>query len=91
MMNFRGNRVSLVALEALVDGLEGVQQSRFRPDSHEDDAPAELLIIAEPNADPKRIRMAALRTVEPRGLVRSITFVDDLPTTRSGKAIRHSL
>lgn len=88
MMNFRGNRVSLPAIEALVNGLDGVQQSRLRPDSREEDAAAELLIIAEPGAERKPIRMAVLRTIVPKGLVRQITFVDDLPTTRSGKAIR---
>lgn len=88
MMNFRGNRVSLLAIEAQVDGIDGVLKCRLRPDSREEDAPAELLIIAEPGADQKPIRMAALRTVVPKGLVRQITFVDELPTTRSGKAIR---
>lgn len=88
MMNFRGNRVSLPAVEALIDGIDGVLQSRLRPDSREEDAPAELLIVAEPGAEQKPIRMAVLRTVAPKGLVRQITFVDHLPTTRSGKAIR---
>lgn len=88
MMNFRGNRVSLPAVEALINGLDGVQQSRLRPDSREEDAPGELLIVAEPGAEQKPIRMAVLRAVVPKGLVRQITFVDDLPTTRSGKAIR---
>lgn len=64
-------------------------QSRLRPDSREEDAPAELLIVAEPGAEQKPIRMSVLRTVVPKGLVRQITFVDHLPTTRSGKAIRH--
>ncbi len=89
MMNFRGNRVALPAVESLVDGIAGVLQSRLRPDSRADDAPAELLIVPAPDADRKAIRMAVLRTVVPRGLVRQISFVDDLPTTRSGKAIRH--
>ncbi|GAA0335747.1 class I adenylate-forming enzyme family protein [Micropruina glycogenica] len=88
MMNFRGNRVSLPAVEALIDGIDGVRQSRLRPDSREEDTPAELLIVAEPGAEQKPIRMAVLRTVVPKGLVRQITFVDHLPTTRSGKAIR---
>lgn len=89
MMNFRGNRVSLPAVEALVNGLEGVQNSRLRPDSPEEDSPAQLMIVAEHGADENRIRMAVLRSVVPRGLVRQIAFVDDLPITRSGKAIRH--
>lgn len=89
MMNFRGNRVSLVAVEAVVDGLEGVRQSRLCPDARQEDASAELLIVAEPSAEQKLLRMDVLRAVVPRGLVRRITFVDDLPTTRSGKAIRH--
>lgn len=89
MMNFRGNRVSLPAVEALIDDIDGVLQSRLRPDSREEDAPAELLIVAEPGAEQKPIRMSVLRTVVPKGLVRQITFVDHLPTTRSGKAIRH--
>lgn len=88
MMNFRGNRVSLPSVEALVNGIAGVRESRLRPDSREEDAPAELLIVAEQGAEQKPIRMAVLRTVVPKGLVRQITFVDDLPTTRSGKAIR---
>jgi acyl-coenzyme A synthetase/AMP-(fatty) acid ligase len=47
-----------------------------------------LLIVAEEGADEKAIRRRALATVTPKGLLRQVTFVTDLPRTRSGKPLR---
>lgn len=88
MMNFRGNRVSVVAIEAVVDRIDGVRESRLQPDSADEDAQGELLIEPEPDADRKAIRRGVLGTVTPKGIIRAISFVDELPRTRSGKALR---
>jgi acyl-coenzyme A synthetase/AMP-(fatty) acid ligase len=88
MMNFRGNRVSVVSVEAVVCLIEGVQDARLQPDAHVEDAQGVLLIVAEEGADEKAIRRRALATVTPKGLLRQVTFVTDLPRTRSGKPLR---
>lgn len=88
MMNFRGNRVSVVSVEAVVCLIEGVQDARLQPDAHVEDAQGELLIVADEGADERAIRRLALAAVTPKGLLRQVTFVTDLPRTRSGKPLR---
>lgn len=89
MMNFRGNRVSLPSIEARINSVPGVAESRLKLDSEAEDALAELLLVLAPDADPHEVKRLALRAVVPRGLIGRVSFVTDLPKTRSGKAIRH--
>lgn len=87
MLNFRGNRVSLVEQEARLAAIPGVHEARLVPDSEAEDAQCRALLVA-PGADPGPIRRIALRVVEPRGLIRELTFVEQVPSTRTGKPIR---
>jgi acyl-coenzyme A synthetase/AMP-(fatty) acid ligase len=91
MHNFRGNRVSLVALESRVADVPGVLEARVQPDRAEEDSPCVLRLVLAAGADPGAVRLAALAAVEPRGLIREVLVVDRLETTRSGKAIRRPL
>lgn len=89
MMNFRGNRVSVVRVEAQAMRIEGVIDARAVPDSREEDAQCTLRLVLSETTDPSRVRRDVIAVVEPRGIVRTVEFVDDLPKTRSGKAIRY--
>lgn len=91
MHNFRGNRVSLPAVEARVAQVPGVLEARLRPDSADEDALCVLLVVLAADADLAAVRRAALAAVAPRGLVREVEVVDRLPVTRSGKAVRRTL
>ncbi|OJV83418.1 MAG: hypothetical protein BGO37_09085 [Cellulomonas sp. 73-92] len=88
MHNFRGNRVSLVAVEARVAEVPGVLEARVQPDTAEEDSACVLRLVLAPGADAGPARRLALAAVEPRGLVRDVQVVDHLETTRSGKAVR---
>ena len=90
MLNFRGNRVSLVVVEAAAARIEGVLDVRAVPDSREEDAQCVLEVVAAPGIDRAVIKKALLRVVEPRGLIRAVEFVEVLQTTRSGKPLRRS-
>lgn len=91
MMNFRGNRVSIVRLEALAMRVDGVLDARAVPDSRAEDAQCTLRLVASPDADRSAVKRGVAAAVEPRGIVRAIVFVADLPKTRSGKAIRYAV
>ena len=88
MMNFRGHRCSILAVEASVNAVEGVDESRLIPDSADEDAQAELRIVPAPDLDQRDLKRRVLAVVTPPGLVRTVTFVTDLPRTASGKPIR---
>jgi acyl-coenzyme A synthetase/AMP-(fatty) acid ligase len=88
MLNFRGNRVSAVAVEARVMELEGVQDARLVPDARDEDAQCVLSLITTPGSDHHKLRREVLRVVVPRGMVREVEFVDHLGVTRSGKPLR---
>jgi acyl-coenzyme A synthetase/AMP-(fatty) acid ligase len=88
MHNFRGNRVSLVAVEARVSEVPGVLEARVQPDTAEEASACVLRVVLAPGADAVPARRLALAAVEPRGLVRDVQVVDQLETTRSGKAVR---
>lgn len=90
MLNFRGNRVSLIEQEARLGTVAGIQEGRVVPDSSEEDAQCVLNIVAVDGFDRREVKWAAINAVEPRGLVREVVFVDHLETTRSGKPIRRS-
>jgi acyl-CoA synthetase (AMP-forming)/AMP-acid ligase II len=88
LMNFRGNRVSVVSVEASTMQIAGVLDARLKPDSRDEDAQCTLRVIATAEAEQHVIRREIVRTVMPKGLIREITFVDALEKTRSGKPIR---
>jgi acyl-coenzyme A synthetase/AMP-(fatty) acid ligase len=88
MLNFRGNRVSAVAVEARVMELDGVQDARLVPDARDEDAQCVLSLITAPGSDRHWLRREVLRVVVPRGMVREVEFVDHLGVTRSGKPLR---
>ena len=88
LMNFRGNRVSVVSVEATVILIPAVLDARLTPDSRDEDAQCSLRVVAQVDGSPEKIRREILRTVTPKGLIREITFVKELERTRSGKAHR---
>lgn len=88
MLNFRGNRVSLPLIEGMATSVPDVTAARFIPDSPDDDARGVMLVVPRAAADLAAIRQQIQRVVVPRGLIASIEFVADLPTTRTGKPIR---
>jgi acyl-coenzyme A synthetase/AMP-(fatty) acid ligase len=88
MLNFRGNRISAVAVEANVVALDGVRDARLIPDSRDEDAQCALRVIASDDADRSRLRREILRVIAPRGLVRNVRFVERLEFTHSGKPSR---
>lgn len=88
LMNFRGNRVSVVSVEARVNLIAAVLDSRLTPDSRSEDAQCALRVVAQADAPLDELRREIIRTVTPKGLIREITFVDVLARTRSGKPIR---
>lgn len=88
MMNFHGNRLSIVAVESTVMRVPGVLDARLTPDSRREDSPCTLRVIAHPEVDPDRLRKRIANAVVPRSLIREITFVATLEATRSGKPIR---
>jgi acyl-coenzyme A synthetase/AMP-(fatty) acid ligase len=88
LMNFRGNRVSVVSVEATVILLAAVLDARLTPDSRDEDAQCTLRVVAHADAHRDELRREIIRTVTPKGLIREITFVEALERTRSGKPIR---
>jgi len=88
IMNFRGNRVSVVAVEATVMKIAGVLDAALTPDAGDEDAQGNLQVVTLADADHTEIRLAIIRTVKPKGLVREIAFVEALERTRSGKITR---
>jgi len=88
VMNFRGNRLSVVSVEAAVMQLTGVLDARLKPDLLNEDAQCSLRVVALADANRAEIRREIIRTITPKGLIREITFVETLEKTRSGKAIR---
>jgi acyl-coenzyme A synthetase/AMP-(fatty) acid ligase len=88
LMNFRGNRVSVVSVEAVVLLVAAVLDARLTPDSRDEDALCRLQVVAAVGAPREAIRRDIIRTVAPKGLIREITFVDVLERTRSGKPTR---
>jgi acyl-coenzyme A synthetase/AMP-(fatty) acid ligase len=87
VMNFRGNRVSVVSVEATVMQIACVLDARLKPDSRNEDAQCSLRVVAQPRA-PWGASPGDHREVTPKGLIREITFVQTLEKTRSGKPIR---
>lgn len=87
-MNFRGNRVSVVSVEATVVQIGAVLDARLTPDSRDEDAQCTLQVVAQPDTPRDELRREIIRTLTPKGLIRKITFVDALERTRSGKPIR---
>jgi acyl-coenzyme A synthetase/AMP-(fatty) acid ligase len=88
VMNFRGNRVSVVSVEATMMQMTGVLDARLKPDSRNEDTQCTLRVVAEADAHRGELRREIIRTVTPKGLIREITFVEELEKTRSGKPIR---
>jgi acyl-coenzyme A synthetase/AMP-(fatty) acid ligase len=88
LMNFRGNRVSVVSVEAAVILITGVLDARLTPDSRDEDAQCTLRVIPQADAPRDQLRREIIRMVTPKGLIREITFVETLERTRSGKPIR---
>jgi acyl-coenzyme A synthetase/AMP-(fatty) acid ligase len=88
LMNFRGNRVSVVSVEATVILLPAVLDARLTPDSRDEDAQCMLRVVPQADAPRDELRREIIRTVTPKGLIREITFVEELERTRSGKPIR---
>jgi acyl-coenzyme A synthetase/AMP-(fatty) acid ligase len=88
MMNFHGNRLSIVSVESAVMRVPGVLDARLTPDSRQEDARCTLRVVAHPEVDPDRLRERIANAVVPRSLIREITFVAALEATRSGKPIR---
>lgn len=89
MMNFRGNRVSVVRIEAQAMRVDGVVDARAIPDSRSEDAQCVLKVVLTEDADMTAVRRGLIATVDPRGIIRTVELVDSLPKTRSGKAIRY--
>jgi acyl-coenzyme A synthetase/AMP-(fatty) acid ligase len=91
LMNFRGNRVSVVSVEATAMQIPGILDARLKPDSRVEDAQCTLRVVAAADAHRNNLRREIIRTVKPKGLIREITFVEALEKTRSGKAIRRDV
>lgn len=90
MTNFRGNRVSLSGLEARLCQLPGVGDALVVPEHDGEDSTCIVSLVLAPGADPSAVRRAAIKTVEPRGLVSEVRAVEQIPVTRSGKKLRRS-
>jgi len=88
VMNFRGNRVSVVSVEATMMQMTGVLDARLKPYSRDEDTQCTLRVVAQTDAHHGELRREIIRTVTPKGLIREITFVEALEKTRSGKPIR---
>jgi len=88
VMNFRGNRISVVSVEATMMQIAGVLDARLTPDFRGEDAQCSLRVVALEDADQGALRREIIRLVTPKGLIREISFVQTLEKTRSGKAIR---
>lgn len=88
MMNFRGNRVSVVRIEAQAMKVDGVLDARAIPESRAEDAQCLLRIVLAEGAQMSSVRRALIATIEPRGIIAGIERVESLPKTPSGKAIR---
>lgn len=91
VMNFRGNRVSVVSIEATVTLITAVLDARLTPDSREEDAQCRLQVVARKGTPRHELRREIIKMVTPRGLIREITFVRALERTRSGKPVRREL
>jgi acyl-coenzyme A synthetase/AMP-(fatty) acid ligase len=90
-MNFRGNRVSVVSVEATVMQVSGILDARLKPDQHSEDAQCALRVIAQSDAHRDKLRREIIKVVTPKGLIREITFVESLERTRSGKPVRRDV
>jgi len=90
VMNFRGNRVSVVSVEATVMQITAVLDAQLKPYSRVEDARCSLRVLAHPDAHLGELRREILGTITPKGLVREITFVQTLERTRSGKPLRQA-
>lgn len=88
MINFRGNRVSAVAVEADVARVAGVAGALLLADEAAEDAQCSLFVELAPDAERDGLTRRILAAVEPRGLVREVTVVERLETTRTGKLVR---
>ncbi|SKB04977.1 class I adenylate-forming enzyme family protein [Aeromicrobium choanae] len=88
MINFRGNRVSAVAVEAEVARVDGVAGALLLADDTVEDAQCSLFVELAPDADREGLTRRVLAAVDPRGLVREVVVVDRLQTTRTGKLVR---
>ncbi|MBA4608143.1 acyl--CoA ligase [Aeromicrobium sp. Marseille-Q0843] len=88
MINFRGNRVSAVAVEAEVARVDGVAGALLLADDTVEDAQCSLFVELTPDADREGLTRRVLAAVDPRGLVREVVVVDRLETTRTGKLVR---
>lgn len=89
MMNFRGNRVSVVRIEAQAMRVAGVLDARAVPDARAEDAQCVLKVVLADGVEMTTVRRGLIAAVEPRGVIRAVEQVDALPKTRSGKAIRY--
>lgn len=89
MMNFRGNRISVVRVEAQAMQVDGVMDARAIPDSRDEDAQCLVRVVLAEGADLSAVRKALVAAIDPRGIIRAVEEVDSLPKTRSGKAIRY--
>lgn len=88
MINFRGNRVSAVAVEADVARVDGVAGALLLADDTVEDAQCSLFVELAPGVERDGLTRRILAAVEPRGLVREVTVVERLETTRTGKLVR---
>jgi acyl-coenzyme A synthetase/AMP-(fatty) acid ligase len=88
VMNFRGNRVTVMSVEAAVIRIAAILDARLTPDSRDEDAQCTLRVVAQPGTPRDELRREIIRTVAPKGLIREITFVQALERTRSGKPLR---
>lgn len=89
MMNFRGNRVSVVRIEAQAMRVDGVVDARAVPESRAEDAQCLLRVVLAEGAEMSGVRRGLIATIEPRGIIASVQRVESLPKTRSGKALRY--
>jgi acyl-coenzyme A synthetase/AMP-(fatty) acid ligase len=86
VIDFRGNRVSVVSVEATVMQVVCVLDARLKPDSRNEDAQCPLRVVAQPDvrvvAQPDahlgELRREIIGTVTPKGLISEITFVQTL-------------
>jgi acyl-coenzyme A synthetase/AMP-(fatty) acid ligase len=87
LLNFRGNRVGLTGIEALVSSLDGVEDCVVVP-ADADDAPADFHVRLTTGADAQAVESAIRREVRPVGIVGSVIVVAATPRTASGKLRR---
>jgi acyl-coenzyme A synthetase/AMP-(fatty) acid ligase len=71
--------------------IASVLDARLRPDLHDEDAQCTLRVVARAYAHQGQLRREIIKVVAPKGLIREITFVEELERTRSGKPIRSEM